>query len=122
MPLTLVRAAENKAVRVAEGEGRGIIGNEDADCFSVTAEGLADVHDVVVVPVTEHTFSDGGRRVFPVGKHADLLLSLDERPVELVPRSPGEGNNVHIMVGEQKAVSQYLQGVERGDQGDLGVG
>ena len=122
MPLTLVRAVENEAVRVAEGEGLGIIGNEDTDGFSVTAEGFTDVYDVVVVPVTEHTFGDGGRRVFPVGKHADLLLSLDERPVELVPRSPGEGNDVHVVVGKQEAVSQCLQGVERGDQGDLGVG
>ena len=122
MPLTLVRAVENEAVRVAEGEGRGIIGNEDADGFGVTAEGFTDVHDVVVIPVTEHTFGDGGRRVFPVGKHADFLLSLDECSVELVPRSPGEGNDVHIMVGEQEAVSQCLQGVERGNQGDLGVG
>ena len=108
MTLPFVRAVENEAVRVAEGEGRGIIGNEDADGFGGAAEGLADVHDVVVVPVTEHTFGDGGRSVFPVGKHADLLLSLDERPVELVPRSPGEGNDVHIMVGEQDAVGQCL--------------
>ena len=61
MPLPLVRAVENEAVRVAEGEGRGIIGNEDADGFGGAAEGFADVHDVVVVPVTEHTFGDGGR-------------------------------------------------------------
>ena len=108
MTLPFVRAVENEAVRVAEGEGRGIIGNEDADGFGGTAEGLADVHNVVVVPVAEHTLGDGGRSVFPVGKHTDLLLSLDKSPVKLVPRSPGEGNNVHIMVGEQDAVGQCL--------------
>ena len=107
-------SVENEAVRVAEGEGRGIIGNEDADGFGVTAEGFTDVHDVVVIPVTEHTFGDGGRRVFPVGKHADFLLSLDECSVELVPRSPGEGNDVHVVVGKHEAVCQYLQGIEVG--------
>lgn len=65
MPLTLVRAVENEAVRVAEGEGRGIIGNEDTDGFGVTTESFTDVHDVVVIPVTEHTFGDGGRACVP---------------------------------------------------------
>ena len=68
--------------------------------FRAAAKFFSRVYDVIVVAVFKHTFGDAGRCMFSVCKYANLLLPLDQRPIEFMPRSPGERNNVHIVVRE----------------------
>ena len=91
-----------------------LIRREGAYAFVFVAKEFTRVHPVIVVPVSQHPAGNGIRGVLLVGKQTDFLVSLDECPVKFMPRSPGEGNDVHVVVGKHEAVCQYLQGIEVG--------
>lgn len=75
---------------------------------------VADDGAVVVVAVAQHPRDDGMRGVATVGKDADELLAADECLVKQVPGATGEGDGVHVLIGQHDAMGKRLQRVESG--------
>ncbi len=69
-------------------------------------------HGVVHIAVIEHALGDGGRGMFLVCEYTHFSGSLDERTVKLFPRAACEGDDAHVVVGEEETVGEELEGVE----------
>ena len=77
---------------------------------------LPYIHNIIGIPVFQHSLSNGLRRMFFICEHAYHSRPFDEGSVKFLPGTPRQRDNLHIVVRHQQAVGQQLEGVERRKQ------
>ena len=51
---------------------------------------FAYVHRIISIAIVQHPLGNGGRGVLTVGEYADFLCTLNERAVEIWPRTASQ--------------------------------
>ena len=77
------------------------------------------MHQIIRVAIIEHALGDGGRGVLFVCQNPNLGRPLDEGTVELLPWTPRQRDDAHVVIRHHETVRQHLQGIEGGE--DLNV-
>ena len=123
VPCSLLHVPNNYTVRHFERAPCGFIDGKCGYALLVwITEVFADVHLIVRIAVLQHPLGDGRRRMFAVGKDTKLGRALDKGSVELRPGPPRQGYDSHVMIRQDEAVRQHLQGVECRIDLDVGFG
>ena len=118
------RAEEDQVIGVAEVPLPHLLDRQPRHPLLLPiAEMLADVSDVIVIAIGDHPLRYRAGRVVPqVGQDADHPLPTDQSLVKRPPRTTGQRDHMHILVGKQCRMGQHLEGVEVGEESDLRLG